>query len=160
MFNNIYVKNFPDDWTEANLRQHFSKFGQVQSTFMNKSQAGPFAFICFGSDNLNDREYGPKCATKAIEGLNGIEFGDKTLFVGPALKKSEREKELAHESYKYRSSKKRCNLYVKNFALETTEADLKDIFSAYGEIESMKLFASEGQTPFAFVCFKTPDVAT
>jgi polyadenylate-binding protein len=24
VFNNIYVKNFPDDWTEVNLRQHFS----------------------------------------------------------------------------------------------------------------------------------------
>lgn len=110
---------------------------------------------------MSDREYGPKCAAKAIEEMNGKVFGEKTLFVGPALKKSEREKELAHETYKYRSSKKRCNLYVKNFAPETTEADLRDIFASYGEIESLKLFtAAEGRNPFAFVCFKTPDVAT
>ena len=127
---------------------------------MAKSAQGPFAFICFGSSDLNDREYGPKCAAKAIEEMNEKVVGDKTLFVGPALKKSEREKELAHETYKYRNSKKRCNLYVKNFPADTTEQDLKDLFSSYGEIDSLKLFAQEGKTPFAFVCYKSPDVAT
>lgn len=119
--NNIYVKNLPDEWADEDLRKQFSKFGLIQSTFLSKSAQGPFAFICFGSENLSDREYGPRCATKAIESMNGKVFGDKTLFVGPALKKSEREKELAHETYKYRSSKKRCNLYVKNFAPDTPE---------------------------------------
>ena len=60
--------------------------------------------------------------------MNGKVIGEKTLFVGPALKKSEREKELAHEAYKYRSSKKRCNLYVKNFASEISDESLKDLF--------------------------------
>jgi RNA recognition motif-containing protein len=58
----------------------------------------------------------------------------KTLYVRPALKKSERLKELQHETYKYRASIKRCNLYVKNFDNETTEEDLKALFSEYGEI--------------------------
>lgn len=53
----------------------------------------------------------------------------KTLYVRPALKKSERLKELQHETYKYRASIKRCNLYVKNFDNETTEEDLKALFS-------------------------------
>lgn len=92
--------------------------------------------------------------------MNGKVIGEKTLFVGPALKKSEREKELAHEAYKYRSSKKRCNLYVKNFAADTSEQSLKELFETFGEIESMKLFKVEGRAPFAFVCFKSPDVAT
>ena len=31
VFNNIYVKNFPADWTEADLRRTFEEFGQITS---------------------------------------------------------------------------------------------------------------------------------
>ena len=85
----------------------------------------------------------------------------KILYVNEALKKSDREKELAHETLRYKNSKKRCNLYVKNFLAETTEEDLKNLFSIYGEIESLKLYTQkENKLPYAFVCFKTPDAAS
>jgi len=61
--------------------------------------------------------------------MNEKEFGGKKLYVKPALKKSEREKELQHETLKYKNSKKRCNLYVKNFHPDTTEEDLRNLFS-------------------------------
>lgn len=92
--------------------------------------------------------------------MDNKEIAGKNLYVKPALKKHEREKELAHETLKYKNSKKRCNLYVKNFLPETTEEDLKNLFVPYGEIESLKLFSQkDGKSPFAFVCFKTPDTA-
>lgn len=93
--------------------------------------------------------------------MDNKDFGGKPLYVKPALKKSEREKELQHETLKYKNSKKRCNLYVKNFLPETTEEDLRNLFSHYGEIESLKLFSQkDNKSPFAFVCFKTPDTAS
>ena len=39
----------------------------------------------------------------------------KKLFVNYALKKSERDQEKLRETIRYKASKRRCNLYVKNF---------------------------------------------
>ena len=37
---------------------------------------------------------------------------------------------------------------------------MRDLFSSYGAIESLKFFEQKGKKqPFAFVCFKTPEVA-
>ena len=113
------------------------------------------------SKDSADREYGPRCAAKAVAEMDNKEIFGKVLYVKAALKKSEREKELQHETLKYKNSKKRCNLYVKNFLPETTEEDLRNLFSHYGEIESLKLFGQkDNKSPFAFVCFKTPDTAS
>ena len=73
--------------------------------------------------------------------MNNKQFEGKILYVNPADKKSDREKQIAHETLKYKNSKKRCNLYIKNFASETTEEDLKNLFSGFGEIESLKIFS-------------------
>lgn len=162
IYNNIFVKNMPDEWQEADIRKAFEPFGQISSLYSSKNSIGTFAFICYGTADGADREYGPKCAAKAVEALDNKDFGNgKLLYVKPALKKSEREKELAHETLKYKNSKKRCNLYVKNFTAETTEEDLRNLFQHYGEIESLKLFGQkDNKSPFAFVCFKTPDTAS
>lgn len=72
------------------------------------------------------------CAGKAVEVMNGKQIGEFTLYVRPALKKSEREKELQHEASKYRASKRRCNLFVKNFDTDITEQDLLALFQSYG----------------------------
>ena len=160
-FNNIYIKNIPDDWKEPEIRKHFSAFGKIQSLFTGSNEFGMYAFVCYGNDDPMDREYGPNCAREACDKMNGATFGDKQLYVKEALKRSDRDKVLAHETLKYKTSKKRCNLFVKNFDPNTTEDDLRNLFSAYGEIESLRLFkAGDGKNPHAFVCFKTPDVAS
>lgn len=151
----------PDDWDEKKVRTLFEAFGRISSLFMGKHSIGPYAFICYGAADSADREYGPNCAAKAVQAMDNKDFDGKQLYCKPALKKHEREKELAHETLKYKNSKKRCNLYVKNFTAETTEEDLKNLFATFGEIESLKLFQQkDGKMPFAFVCFKTPDTAS
>jgi RNA recognition motif-containing protein len=72
--------------------------------------------------------------------MHNREINGKILYVTPALKKSDREKELLHEALKYKNSKKRCNLFVKNFTPETTEEDLRALFQQFGEIESIRVF--------------------
>jgi RNA recognition motif-containing protein len=60
--------------------------------------------------------------------------------VSRALNKAERESEKNKDLLRYKNSKKRCNLYVKNFPPETTAADLTSLFSPFGTIESVKVF--------------------
>lgn len=85
------------------------------------------------------------------------------LYVKEALKKSERAAERQRETIKYKNSKKRCNLYVRNFPPDTNEEMLRQIFSEQGEIENLRMFghpSEPNKNIYAFVCFKTPDVAT
>ena len=49
VFNNIFVKNMPDDWTEAELKKCFEAFGQISSLIMTKNAIGQSAFICYGN---------------------------------------------------------------------------------------------------------------
>ena len=79
---------------------------------------------------------------------------------------------------KYKNSKKRCNLYVKNIPEDSTEETLRQIFEPYGDIESIKLFPKDGakegedikdedgkkagqpKNLYCFVCYKKPDAAS
>jgi polyadenylate-binding protein len=119
--------------------------------------------VCFVPEDKNDHQYGPESASKAIEALNGKDMGDgKTLYVKPALSASKRKEELLRETIKYKNSKKRCNLYVKNFDSKTTDDNLMQLFGGNGqrEIESVKMFpVDKPDKAYAFVCFKTPDQA-
>jgi RNA recognition motif-containing protein len=53
-------------------------------------------------------------------------------------------------------------LYVKDFPPYMMETDLHTLFSDYGEIEQVKLFAAKQQdrSPYALICFKLPSGAT
>jgi len=147
--------------TVEDAKKHFEPFGHITSVHLGQSQLGAFFFICFGSTNPADREAGPKSAEKAVAEMDGREIDGHKLYVKPALRKEERKTELMHETFKYKNSKKRCNLYVKGFSANTTEEDLRALFAKYGEIESLKLFPIKDQkSPFAFVCYKTPDQAS
>ena len=81
------------------------------------------------------------------------------LYVKEALKKDERENEKKKEQFRFKNSKKRCNLYVKNFPPTTTEDELTQYFEKFGDIESVKVFPKEGEALYAFVCYKSPDHA-
>ena len=70
IFNNIYVKNFPATYTEVELREIFSKFGEISSLHMVKNENGSTSFICFGKDGA-DRNYGFECAQKAVKEMHG-----------------------------------------------------------------------------------------
>jgi RNA recognition motif-containing protein len=168
IFNNIYAKNFPPEWGETEVRGLFEQYGRIESLYFAKNDRGTYAFVCFDSDDKSDREYGPKCAEAAVNALNGasevngVSLVDKKLYVKEALKKRDREAERLRETIKYKSSKKRCNLYVKGFPENITEQGLRDLFSQFGEIESLKLHPTgEGvKKLYAFVCFKKPDEAS
>lgn len=167
IYNNIYAKNFPENFTEQDVRDLFGKFGRIESMKFTVNDKGPYAFICFNSEDKSDREYGPKCAMEAVDKLNGettvngIKLTNK-LYVKEALKRTDREAERLRETIKYKSSKKRCNLYVKGFPETMTEDELRQLFAKYGEIESLKMHPpqEDAKKLYAFVCFKKPDEAS
>lgn len=79
------------------------------------------------------------------------------LCVKHALKKAERDIEKVRDTIRYKASKKRCNLYVKNFPNEYTKDDLMNLFKTYGEIENIRLDRGKATgNAFAFVCYKEP----
>jgi len=170
IYNNIYAKNFPEGYTQDQVHALFSEYGRIESMkfMVNDRLNQPFAFICFNSEDKQDREYGPKCAAEAVAKLNGAtEIGgitlpdNKKLYVKEALKRTDREAERLRETIKYKSSKKRCNLYVKGFPDTMSEEDLRKLFAQYGEIESLRMHPpGEVKKLYAFVCFKKPDEAS
>jgi RNA recognition motif-containing protein len=91
-------------------------------------------FLCFGNSNTEDREYGPRCAEKAFEEMHGklLPDAEKPLYVSPLMKRADRIKAIEHDSTKFKTSRKRCNLFVKNFPDDTTEDNLRQLFGNFG----------------------------
>ena len=142
VYNTIFVKDLPESHdSEEGVRELFGPFGNIHSIFPNRSEKGNTYFICYGSADTEDREYGPRCAEKALLEMNGkiLHDTDKPIYVNAAMNKEQRIKAIKHEDAKFKASKKRCNLFVKNFPLYLTEQDLRDIFSPFGTIESLRL---------------------
>ena len=162
LINNVYVKNIPMDYPEDKIKDMFKAFGEIKSLHLMKNQIGQIAFVCYDDPKGVNKEYGPECAQKAIDGLNGKELegapSGQKLYVRHAMKKSDREIEKKKETLRYKTSKKRCNLYVKNFPLSWDKEKLESVFSQFGAIENIKLEKGKNGN-YAFVCYKQPDSA-
>ncbi|KAL1224370.1 Polyadenylate-binding protein 7 [Cardamine amara subsp. amara] len=158
-YTNLYMKNLDANISEDLLREKFSEFGKIVSLAIAKDENG----TCkgYGFVNLDN----PKAARRAVETLNGTQFGSKSLYVGRAQKKEEREqllKEKFEEKRKEQMMKaKVSNIYVKNIAGDATEGELRKHFSQCGTITSTKIMCDEkGKSKgFGFVCFSTPEEA-
>lgn len=159
LINNIYVKNIPNEKSEQDITDLFKPFGNIKSLVVQQHAIGQFAFICYDDPSGQNKEYGPQCAQKAIDEMNDREIipGQAKLVVKHALKKAEREIEKVRDTIRYKASKKRCNLYVKNFPNEYTKDDLMNLFKTYGEIENIRVERGKATgNAFAFVCYKEP----
>jgi polyadenylate-binding protein len=159
-YNNIYVKNFDPSWDEAKLREVFGKFGNIHSVMMKNdinNAERKFAFICF--HDPENKDHGFQAADRAVQELN--DPNPNGLYVQPALTSIERQGVIRREQQRFKNSKKKCNLFVKNFPPEFTDENLRQLFGDHGEIESVKILPThEGQPSCrAFVCFKQPDSA-
>jgi len=159
-FTNCFVKNFPEDLTEEDLQEMFTKFGKIASIKLMKNDEDEkhkgFGFVSF-----EDAEV----AEAAVTELNGKEINGKTIYVGRAQKKAERQMELKKkfEALKMeRMSKYQgVNLYVKNLDDTIDDEKLRQEFTPYGTITSAKVMTEEGRSKgFGFVCFSSPEEAT
>jgi len=95
-----------------------------------KNQMGSYAMVAYFSENKEDRETGPKAAAAAVDDLNGKEINGKKLYVKQFLNKADREQEIQRDLMKYKNSKKKCNLFVKNIPDNCTDKDIRDLFGS------------------------------
>mgnify|MGYP003757084597 CR=1 FL=1 len=130
--NNLYFKNIPVDMSEAQVKELFEPFGTIKSLVIFKNDIGQYGFVCYEDKDGKDKMYGPQCVTKAIEQLMNREMtpgpNGLKLYVRHALNKSQREQEKLMDTIRYKSSKKRVNLYVKNFPNNWTTVELTHEF--------------------------------
>uniref|UniRef100_A0A7S2SSK9 Polyadenylate-binding protein n=1 Tax=Rhizochromulina marina TaxID=1034831 RepID=A0A7S2SSK9_9STRA len=183
---NLYVKNIPLDLSEAQLTEMFSEFGEVTSLKIMsvtegdvaRDQAKPTprgltvgASKGFGFVNFAEHE----AAKAAADSLNGkvldeaaaaAEGGEpKQLYVGRAMKKDERQRELKKKFDLIRQNKMQSymgtNLYVKNIEDGLTDKELHAAFEQFGTITSARVMRDgEGTSKgFGFVCFSSPEEA-
>merc|ERR1719357_1295979 len=115
----------------------------------------------FGFVSFEDSE----SAEKAVDELNGAEMFGKTLYVGRAQKKAERQQELKKKFEQLKLERlnryQGVNLYVKNLDDTIDDERLRKEFAPYGTITSAKVMNEEGRSKgFGFVCFSTPEEAT
>ncbi len=160
--NNIYIKNFDQKWDNNKLGELFGKYGKIKSIYLKEDPSNPdrkFAFVCF--EDPQNREAGFDAAERAVQELNDKEVDGNKLYVQPALSAIQRQGVILREQQRFKNSKKKCNLFVKNFPATFREEDLRPYFAQHGEIESIKILPTHDGQPStrAFVCFKQPDMA-
>ena len=85
MSNKLFVGNLSFNTTENDLQDAFSAYGTVSETnlMMDRMSGRPrgFGFVTMGT---------PEEAQKAIEGMNGKDFGGRALTVNVAKPREER----------------------------------------------------------------------
>ncbi|GLJ36767.1 hypothetical protein SUGI_0740600 [Cryptomeria japonica] len=144
---NIFIKNLDKAIDNKALHDTFSNFGPILSCKIATDASGQskgYGFVQFEQDDA---------AQNAIEKLNGMLLNGKQVFVGPFMRKQEREQ--ANGKVKFN------NVFVKNLSESTTDEDLKRSFGEYGSITSVVVMRdSEGKSRcFGFVNFENADDA-
>ena len=159
-YTNVFVKNLPDSYDDAQFEKLASEFGAVTSAALATDPDG--STRGFGFVNYED----PTSAAAAVAELNGKEMEGKTLYAGRAQKKAEREAELRAKFDELRAERvakyQGMNLYVKNLADTVDDDGLRSEFTPFGAITSAKVMRDAGgkSKGFGFVCFTAPEDAT
>ncbi|KAG5238889.1 polyadenylate-binding protein [Salix suchowensis] len=136
-----------DPSVRKTLHDTFSVFGNILSCKVATDPSGQskgYGFVQFDSE---------EAAQKAIEKLNGMLMNDKQVYVGPFLRKQERD--TATDKIRFN------NVFVKNLSEITTEEDLNKAFGEFGTITSVVVMRDgDGKSKcFGFVNFENADDA-
>nr|CAA40721.1 polyA binding protein [Xenopus laevis] len=158
-FTNVYIKNFGDDMNDERLKEMFGKYGPALSVKVMTDDNGKskgFGFVSF--ERHED-------AQKAVDEMNGKDMNGKSMFVGRAQKKVERQTELKRKFEQMKQDRitryQGVNLYVKNLDDGIDDERLRKEFLPFGTITSAKVMMEGGRSKgFGFVCFSSPEEAT
>ncbi|CAK9178648.1 unnamed protein product [Ilex paraguariensis] len=144
---NIFIKNLDKAIDHKALHDTFSTFGNILSCKVATDSSGQskgYGFVQYGTD---------EAAQEAIEKLNGMLLNDKQVYVGPFVRKQEREMDVDKTKF--------TNVYVKNLSESTNEEDLSKIFGDFGKITSVAVMRDvDGNSKcFGFVNFENAEDA-
>jgi len=141
---NIYVKNLDRSIDNKALYDTFSLFGNILSCKVAADPTGKsygYGFVHYETE---------EAAKQAIERVNGMQIGEKTVQVSQFIKRSERPKPDV-ENY--------TNIYVKSFPEDWDEEKLGAEFAEFGKITSSAIRSDNKGRKFAFVNFETSEEA-
>lgn len=110
----------------------------------SSGQSKGYGFVQFDNE---------EAAQKAIEKLNGMLLNDKQVYVGPFLRRQERDSSVDKSKFN--------NVFVKNISETATEEDLNKVFSEFGTITSIVVMRdADGKSRcFGFVNFENAEDA-
>nr|KAJ0207908.1 hypothetical protein LSAT_V11C500297220 [Lactuca sativa] len=144
---NIFIKILDKAIDQKALHGTFSTFGNILSCRIaidSSGQSKGYGFVQYDSEESTQ---------KAIEKLKDMLLNDKQVYMGPFLRKQERE--LVVDKTKF------TNVYVKNLSESTTYDDLNKTFSEFGTVTSAVVMRdAEGNSKcFGFVNFENAEDA-
>jgi len=136
---NIYVRNLDKNIDNKALYDTFSLFGNILSCKVAADPVGTsrgYGFVHYETE---------EAAKQAIERVNGMQIGDKTVQVSAFVKRNERTRPEIVDF---------TNLYIKNFPSDWDEEKVGEVFGAYGKVTSSCIMADARGRKFAFVNFE------
>ncbi|KAJ7298852.1 hypothetical protein O6H91_05G074200 [Diphasiastrum complanatum] len=144
---NIFIKNLDKTIDNKALSDTFSVFGTILSCKVVTDPSGQskgYGYVQF------DQE---EAAQNAISQVNGMLLNDKKVYVGPFVRRQERDNVSAASKFN--------NVFVKNLTDTTTEEDLVQVFGSFGPISSAVVMRDvDGKSKcFGFVNFEHADDA-
>merc|ERR1711904_337941 len=140
---NIFVKNLDANIDNKALYDTFSLFGNILSCKVACESDGKskgYGFVHFESEDS---------AKQAIERVNGMQIGEKTVSVEKYMKATDRDTE----------PKDFTNLYVKNMPKSWDEAKVKEMFAEFGTVTLTLMQKDPKGRFFAFVNFEDAEMA-
>jgi polyadenylate-binding protein len=166
-FTNVFVKNLDLNVNEEKLQSLFAekdengqpKYGNITSIKIGRNENG--ASKGFGFVNFEN----PDDAKKAVEEMHNRIFESKQIFVGRHQKKAEHSRELKQKFEQFKQLRLNkwngLNCYIKNLEDQFNDDVLREKFSVFGTITSVKVAVNESGTSkgFGFVCFQSPEHA-
>eukprot|EP00747_Dinoflagellata_sp_TGD_P124318 gnl/TRDRNA2_/TRDRNA2_173959_c2_seq85.p1 gnl/TRDRNA2_/TRDRNA2_173959_c2~~gnl/TRDRNA2_/TRDRNA2_173959_c2_seq85.p1 ORF type:complete len:574 (-),score=159.45 gnl/TRDRNA2_/TRDRNA2_173959_c2_seq85:116-1837(-) len=140
---NVFVKNLDPNIDNKALYDTFSLFGNILTCKVVADSQGKsrgYGFVHYETE---------EAAKQAIERVNGMQIGDKTVQVAAFVKKAGRDVDT--DNY--------TNLYVKCFPDDWDEDKLTKTFEEYGPITSATVMTDPKGRKFGFVAFESNDDA-
>ena len=168
--NKIYINNFDQKMSEEDLNKICSKYGNVISCKMFQSQIGRNYAIVQYSNN--------ESTNNALKSLPNDILPDNNLQLHIQILQNKNERKqiignkIRESNNKLNQQYHMCNLHIRNIPLTATEDNLRNTFSKYGNIKSLKIekyildtkdkdtFKESTQSKgFGYVCFDNQESA-
>lgn len=140
---NVFVKNLDPNIDNKALYDTFSLFGNILSCKVASDASGKsrgYGFVHYETE---------EAAKQAIERVNGMQIGEKTVQVAAFIKRDEKD----------RATQNFTNIYIKNFPQDWDDAKLSEMFSASGTITSSVVMTDPRGRKAGFINYETNEMA-